>query len=106
MQESSQVIPVSVEEYCAGIIVGTHIIYLRAQNKEKGVTQVWRVFSKATSEMGHLIGEVKWFGRWRKYAYFPAPDTVYEEVCLREIAKFGEDLTKAHRASRKKGAKG
>ena len=71
------------------IIPGTYITFRRDYSKEKGVTQVWTVDD---------IGVVKWFGRWRKYSFFPNADSVYEETCLREIAEFCQQLTKAHRA--------
>lgn len=79
------------------IVLGTHILFLRQPNRETGVTQVWLVFTKATDQMGTLIGTVKWFGRWRKYAFFPEPNMVFEEVCMGEISEFDVALTKAQR---------
>lgn len=38
------------------------------------------------------LGEVKWFGRWRQYAFFPEPDTVFEHQCMKDIVVFMEDL--------------
>ena len=43
------------------------------------------------------LGEVKWFGRWRGYAFFPELYTIYEQKCMREIADFIEAQTKEHR---------
>jgi hypothetical protein len=34
-----------------------------------------------------LLGFIKWFGRWRCYAFFPSPDCVFEQQCLRDIAR-------------------
>lgn len=62
-----------------------------------GKTSVWIVRS---SEGGDLLGEIRWFARWRKYAFFPALHTVFEQDCLRDIAKFIEDETMAHRNRR------
>lgn len=47
------------------------------------------------------LGQISWFGRWRKYAFDPLPETVYEETCLRDIAQFIEEETKNHRAVKK-----
>jgi len=47
-----------------------------------------------------VLGEVKWFGCWRQYAFFPFPGTAYERQCLRDIAEFCETKTKEHRAKR------
>ena len=78
---------------------------------DTGKTKVWEVFPSSpagdivlsVSRVGS-IGSVKWFGRWRKYAFFPENDCVFEEVCLREIAQFCVDATKEHRTLRKKAA--
>lgn len=57
-------------------------------------TRVWSV--RALRDDAEL-GQVKWFGRWRKYAFFPI-DAIFEEVCLREVADFIEAVTREHRA--------
>jgi|SRR5690242_6889705 len=64
-------------------------------------TSRWSVMAKATR--AHL-GEIRWFGRWRCYSFFPAADTVFERACLRDIATFCEEQTKAHLAARKLAA--
>jgi len=48
-------------------------------------------------ESGERIGSVYWYNPWRKYCFFPAPGTVYEQDCLRDIADFVETETKRHR---------
>jgi hypothetical protein len=49
------------------------------------------------------LGEVKWYGRWRCYAYFPVNDTLYEKTCLRDIANFCEKKTRDQLASSEEG---
>ena len=71
---------------------GTHIIFVVAPPKPK--TLVWWVVNKHDDIQ---LGWVGWFGKWRKYAYYPKPDTVYEWICLREIADFCDAATRAHR---------
>ena len=44
------------------------------------------------------LGQVRWFGRWRRYAFFPAIGTIYEPTCLRDIADFCERQTLSHKA--------
>ena len=66
---------------------------------ESGKTSVWQVWSK---EGGNHLGDVRWFGRWRCYAFFPNHSTVFERKCLRDIADFCERETQ----SRTKAAKG
>jgi len=61
------------------------------------ITKRWEVVSKLG---GDPLGVVKWFGRWRKYAFFPLAECVFEEVCLRDLAEFCETSTREHRASK------
>ncbi len=60
-------------------------------NKKK--THVWQVMAKA----GGFLGQVRWFSRWRKYSFFPAPDCVFEETCLGDIADFIKWATRSHK---------
>lgn len=32
-----------------------------------------------------VLGEIKWFGRWRQYAFFPEPGTGWNPECLGEV---------------------
>jgi len=78
--------------------------------KTKGrKTKVWEVLTKDDSEKGvggeDLLGEVRWFGRWRGYAFFPSSNTVYEHKCLREIADFIQGQTREHMALKRKPKK-
>lgn len=46
----------------------------------------------------HQLGIVSFFPLWRKFIYHPDPGTIHEEQCLRDIAAFCEEQTKAWRA--------
>lgn len=63
----------------------------------------WKVVAK---EGGGVIGTVSWYGPWRKYCFFPAPSTVFEQVCLRDIAAFCEMASVEHRKARAARAAG
>ena len=71
-------------------------VYARecAQPPERA-TQRWTI---VTTDGEIDLGEVKWFGKWRCYAYFPLNDSVYEKQCLRDIAAFCETKTNKQRA--------
>ena len=58
-------------------------------------TKRWAVMPKDGSAQ---IGRVQWYGPWRKYCFMPVANTVFEQICLREIAAFCEDQTKLHRS--------
>lgn len=62
-----------------------------------GKTQIWRVRTKGG---GMLLGEVRWFGRWRCYAFYPSSGTIYERTCLRDLAAFCEAETQKHRKAK------
>lgn len=57
-------------------------------------TNVWDV---KTSDGHFLLGQVRWFSRWRKYSFMPAPDTVFEERCLTDIAEWCQAWTAEHK---------
>ena len=61
------------------------------EDKPNPKTKVWSVIAKKTLA---LLGKVKWLGCWRQYAFFPEPETMFEEDCLREIAAFCENQTR------------
>lgn len=44
---------------------------------------------------GGILGEVKWYGAWRQYCYFPTAQAVYSTGCLKDICDFIEHLKTA-----------
>lgn len=76
---------------------GTYIFFYNLGPWRKQITDRYEVLTKTVN----AIGQVRWFGSWRKYCFFPYEETVYEEVCLREIAEFCEKVTKEHKAKKK-----
>jgi hypothetical protein len=77
---------------------GTYITFRFESLSESGKTSQWTILSENNDVLGHI----DWFGRWRKYIFRPSFLTVYEEICLREIAEFIELQTKTHRAKARK----
>jgi hypothetical protein len=59
-----------------------------------GKTYVWIVIAK---EGNLVLGCVKWFGRWRGYAFFPENNTVFEPTCLMDITEFIIERNNLHR---------
>lgn len=59
-------------------------------------TAIWAVCSV---QGGQNLGEVKWFAHWRRYTFWPAVGTIYDESCMREIADFVEAETKKRKAA-------
>ncbi len=66
-------------------------IWIRNIGRQPGAkTARFEVWSKSPCR----IGMIKWYPAWRCYSYFPDPNTLYEKVCLREIADFCEEVTR------------
>jgi len=57
---------------------------------KSGKTSIFAVLSK-DSEM--VLGRIAWHVPWRCYAFFPAIDTFFERICLRDILEFIISLT-------------
>ena len=76
--------------------ISFHLIF------DTGKTKTWDVMTK---EEHAILGEIRWFGRWRGYAFFPLTDTVFEKTCLRDIANFIEEQNNLHRCRKDEGTK-
>ena len=77
---------------------GTHVYFTDKGASASGKTRIWEVLPEHSVIP---LGTVKWFGRWRKYSFFPELNTVYEQDCLRDIAEFCETITRQHRENKR-----
>lgn len=68
----------------------------------KTKTKIWEVYPIGKEESNVALGSIKWFGRWRCYAFFASYDPILEKQCLRDIADFCEEQTNLHRQSKRK----
>lgn len=64
------------------------------QAGDTGKTKIWDVVTKDGKV---LLGQIKWYPGWRKYAFFPFEKTIYEQICLRDLAEFMEQEMKARK---------
>lgn len=55
-------------------------------------TAIWDVVSTSDKYLGHI----RWHGPWRCYTFRPDPATIFNAGCMRDIALFCEDATRAH----------
>ncbi|MGH9747260.1 MAG: hypothetical protein ACRD59_14280 [Candidatus Acidiferrales bacterium] len=67
----------------------------RARGRKTDVWHVWSLDGR------HHLGSVRWFSPWRKYSFWPARDTVFEQDCLRDLAAFIEAETVKQRKGRR-----
>lgn len=64
--------------------------YLEFSVIEEGPkTKVIGIWSKKD---GDRLGIIKWFGRWRQYAFFPENGTVFNVECLDVIRSHIKEL--------------
>ena len=56
--------------------------------KDNPKTSVWSCQTRGGDE----LGQVKWYGPWRSYCYFPTQQAVYSDGCLKDIADFIKQL--------------
>jgi hypothetical protein len=78
---------------------------------KKGVTRWFEVRTKEdpapgtewAEPVGKLLGIVKWHPGWRRFAFFPLPQTLFEADCLRDLADFCANQTEQRKAEREAG---
>lgn len=56
------------------------------------------------ADSGVLLGQVRWYAHWRRYALYPEADRVFDRACLIEITTFIDGLMAKRRAMRKADA--
>ena len=66
--------------------------------EQKPKTKIICVESKTR---GDVLGEIKWFGKWRQYAFFPEPGTVFNIECLNDIVNKIKELMDERRKNEK-----
>lgn len=48
-------------------------------------TARWEVLNARTSQR---VGVIKWYGGFRKYVFYPEPDTFFDHYCLITVGAF------------------
>jgi len=66
--------------------------YLEFKELEpKPKTRVIGVMSKTHPEF-YRLGIIKWYPRWRQYAFFPETGTIFNTECLNDIQSYIKGL--------------
>jgi hypothetical protein len=55
----------------------------------KGTTKRVAVVNRHHQE---TIGEIKWFGSWRQYCFFPYAETIWNTTCMEDVQGVIKDL--------------
>ena len=69
-----------------------HIHFVVIEEKLK--TKVWACRNNKT---GFGLGQVYWYGPWRKYCIRFSEEAVFDPGCLRDIVDFMDQLNKAQK---------
>ncbi len=82
------------------------ICWYKATAKTSAFVVRCRLGRGADPTLGSSLGEVKWYGSWRQYCFFPESDTVWNATCLKDIQAFLDEQNAAHKTGiAKKGVK-
>lgn len=86
-----------IEVVRKGEIISTYMLFERNYEVETGKTEVWSIYSLKNDTR---LGSIKWFGRWRQYALFPEPESIFNSACLRDIENVIQMRMSAWRAKK------
>ena len=65
--------------------LGSYMVIEQQPDVAGRKTHIWHILS---ARGGSLLGEIKWFTRWRRYAFYPSNGAVFDAVCLSDIKGF------------------
>jgi len=73
-------------------VTNPYIRFEHMGDSASGKTSEWDVLSIRRGL--EPLGTIRWFGRWRQYAFFPADDTLFNPECMEAISAFIRDRMK------------
>ena len=56
---------------------------------DTGKTEIWNITSKSSD---FLLGQIKWYGPWRQYCFFPSGQCVFNNGCMNDIINAIKEL--------------
>jgi hypothetical protein len=65
--------------------------YLRFIDVE-AFRQKTKIISIVNIHHDEVIGEIKWFGRWRQYCFYPSDNTIWNTGCLEDVYEVIKNL--------------
>lgn len=75
-----------------------YLAFVKLASVAKIKTDVWDV--RSVTRPGLVLGQVRWYGPWRQYCFWPARETVFNRECLESIESFIGKLMEERRAMR------
>jgi len=66
--------------------------YLRFELVEMPADRKTSVTNVVSKSQGSVLGQIKWYGPWRQYCFFPSPGCLFNITCMNDICRFIETL--------------
>lgn len=82
------------------IVYQNDYIQIIGENLKGRKTPIYHIISRLSKDE---IGQIKWYGAWRKYCFFPNGDTVWDKKCLDSVCDW---LLEVNTPVEKRTAKG
>jgi hypothetical protein len=73
--------------------------YIEVVYKALSPSRRTKIFSVVNKQSGIELGEIRWFGHWRQYVFFPSGQIALSSGCMTDIAAFCTSETKQQRDS-------
>lgn len=87
-------IPVAFKQAEGALVRGNYLNFRDEGRVSPGSkTNLFTIISRHS---GAILGHIKWFVPWRQYVCFPV-NSVFDKICLREIADYCELVTNKYR---------
>jgi hypothetical protein len=64
-------------------------------------TPIYEIYSKLSNT---LIGEIKWYGAWRQFCFFPVENTVWDTKCLTSLTNYIQAINCKYKHSKENGS--
>ena len=75
--------------------------YIRAVERPLAPGKITAQYAVESTYDTSYLGEIKWYGPWRGYAFYPYIDCVFEPKCLNTICEWIAELNQAHREAKR-----
>lgn len=49
---------------------------------------------------GEDLGQIKWYGAWRKFCFYPGNDTIWDNKCLENLLNFINEYNSEWRSTK------
>lgn len=73
----------------------SYLTFQPAGESASRLTKLWDVVSH-----GEVIANIRWYAPWRNYVIEPKPFTLWDAVCLTQVAAFLAQVNREHKINR------